>query len=269
MFHASIRQPAAAGSFYPEASAELAATVDALLEAASAPVLGRPKGLIVPHAGYVYSGPIAASAYAALKTMNPKPTRVVLLGPSHHVGFSGLALPGVDALQTPLGVVQLDRDVVQALVERMGVLQSPMAHAREHSLEVQLPFLQRVLGEFQIVPLVVGRATVDEMAAVIEFLWGGAETLFVVSTDLSHYLPYREAVAADAKTVERIVGYELNQIDPDCACGACPLRGFLAAAAEHRLKVVPLDIRNSADTAGSKDRVVGYGSFALVETGVS
>jgi AmmeMemoRadiSam system protein B/AmmeMemoRadiSam system protein A len=259
----TVRPPAVAGAFYPGAADELARTVDALLADArtrtdaEAPA---PKALIAPHAGYVYSGPIAATAYARLGPARSRITRVVLLGPAHRVAVRGLALPGVTALATPLGQVAVDELGVEALSGLPQVQVSRDAHALEHSLEVHLPFLQRALKRFTLVPLVVGRATPGEVAEVLERLWGGDETLIVVSSDLSHYLSYAEAQAKDRGTVRQILKRE-PVIDPYQACGATPINGLLVAAARRGLQPRLLDLRSSGDTAGDESRVVGYASF--------
>ena len=258
----AVRPAAVAGAFYPGNALQLAQQVDSLLAHAAVPHL-RPKALIVPHAVYVYSGPIAASAYAAVAAMNPKPTRVVLLGPSHHVGFAGLALPGVHALATPLGLVEVDHSLAERLRQFPFVGQSPLAHKREHSLEVQLPFLQRVLHHFTVLPLVVGHAAPEDVAAVLDAVWGGPETLIVVSSDLSHYLPFEDARVIDAHTAQCIGQLDGRELAADRACGAEPLRGLLVAARSHHLHVSVLDLRNSGETAGDRARVVGYGAFAF------
>ncbi|HUM13293.1 MAG TPA: AmmeMemoRadiSam system protein B [Myxococcaceae bacterium] len=262
-----VRRPAVAGSFYPGHPEALRGTVDRLLaQAAPPPIHGSLRALIAPHAGYVYSGPIAASAYAVLAWASPPPRRIVLLGPSHHLGFSGLALPEAEALETPLGVVPID-SLAASLPERFPqVLRSDRAHQREHSLEVQLPFLQRVLpAGFTVVPLAVGRAGPEEVSEVIEFLWRHPGTLVLVSTDLSHHLPAGEARVVDTRTSELIVAEEPGALDADMACGYHPLAGLLLAARRAGLSIELLDLRNSSDTAGDPDQVVGYGAFAVVE----
>ncbi len=260
----NVRPPAVAGAFYPGDAGELIRDVDGMLAGAKRSTV-RPKALVVPHAGYVYSGPIAASAYASLENLDPKPTKVVLLGPAHHVGLHGLALPGVDGLRTPLGVVSVDRELEFLALKFPFVVESHPAHDREHSLEVQLPFLQRVLGpDFTVLPLCVGHASPHEVEQLLNAVWGGDETLIVVSSDLSHYLPYEEAQNLDATTARRIVALDELGLEDDQACGSHPLRGLLLAARAHGLKVQQLDLRNSGDTAGDKGRVVGYGAFALV-----
>ena len=223
---------------------------------------GFPKALIVPHAGYVYSGSVAAEAYDRLRPARGIVRRVVLLGPCHRVPVRGLALPDATAFATPLGQVPIDREATASLAELPQVVVNSAVHAEEHALEVQLPFLQRVLGEFSLVPLAVGEATAAQVAEVIEKLWGGAETLIVISSDLSHYHPYEEARAIDRGTAQAILDYSTD-IDHEQACGATPVAGMLLAARRHKLKVELLDLRNSGDTAGGRGRVVGYASFAF------
>ena len=223
-----------------------------------------PKAIIVPHAGYIYSGQTAAIAYARLSASRKTINRVVLLGPVHRVAVRGLALPGVDAFETPLGNVELDQDAVASIRNMPQVTVSAAAHALEHSLEVQLPFLQTVLENFKLVPLAVGDATAAEVAAVLDVLWGGEETLIVISSDLSHFLPYYVAQSVDQETVQSILDLH-GPISHDQACGGTPINGFLMAADRHHLRPQLLDYRNSGDTAGDKNRVVGYASFAFME----
>ena len=254
--------------FYPGEARALAAEVQELLGGVEhlAPRLGFPKVLIVPHAGYIYSGPVAARAYDELGPARGIVKRVVLLGPVHRVPVRGLAFPGWDGFATPLGVVPLDRAALAAVQGLPQVVKSDPAHALEHSLEVQLPFLQKVLGDFSLAPFAVGSASVDEVAEVIERLWGGPETLIVISTDLSHYHAYDDARRIDGSTVSRISGL-VTDLDHEEACGATPLNGLLAAAKRRELSIRLLAACNSGDTAGGKDRVVGYSSFALDEGG--
>ncbi len=259
----TTRPAAVAGTFYPGHRRPLEATVDELLGAAVQRA-GRPKALVVPHAGYVYSGAIAASAYAQLR--DPLPTRVVLLGPAHFEYVRGLALPGADSFATPLGEVPVDAAAVDVLAPLPCVVVEPAAHRREHSLEVQLPFLQRVLPTFTLVPLAVGEVQVEEVESVLDALWGGDETVVIISTDLSHYLPYDEARTVDRATAASILAGD-RDIAPDQACGADGLRGLLAVARRRGLSVEQLDLRNSGDTAGDRSRVVGYGAFAFYERG--
>ncbi|MHB1311174.1 MAG: AmmeMemoRadiSam system protein B [Gemmatimonadaceae bacterium] len=256
-----MRPPAVAGTFYPGDRRVLAASIDAML-GSGVRHPGRPKALVVPHAGYVYSGPIAASAYLQLR--EPFPTRVVLLGPSHFEPVRGMALPSADAFATPLGDVPVDAAAVDALAGAAGVVTAAAAHRWEHSLEVQLPFLQRILPGFTLLPLSVGQPRVDDVAAVLDTLWGGDETLIVVSTDLSHYLPYEDARTVDARTARAILARDAA-IDDEQACGSYGLRGLLLVAHRRTLSVVQLDLRNSGDTAGDRSRVVGYGAFAFYE----
>ena len=265
----SLRSPAVAGSFYPADAATLENTVQDLLRAADTPgTADWPKALIAPHAGYVYSGPVAASAYARLAPARGKVSRVVLLGPAHRVYVRGLALPDADAFATPLGDIALDRQALARLTALPQVSTLPAAHALEHALEVQLPFLQAVLGEFALVPLVVGAGRPEEVAEALELLWGGEETLVVVSSDLSHYLGYDEARRIDRATAQAILELSAD-LRPEQACGSAPLNGLLLVAKRRGLIPQLLDLRNSADTAGDPDRVVGYGAFALFEQAAS
>ncbi len=263
---ASVRPAAVAGMFYPAAPRELAREVDDMLAHSAAGGLapGFPKALIVPHAGYVYSGSVAAEAYDRLRPARGIVRRVVLFGPCHRVPVRGLALPDASAFATPLGQVPIDQEAVASLAGLSQVVVSRAVHAEEHALEVQLPFLQRVLGEFSLVPLAVGAATPEQVAEVIDRLWGGAETLIVISSDLSHYHPYAEACAIDRGTARAILDYSAD-IDHEQACGATPVAGLLLAAKRRGLKVELLDLRNSGDTAGGRGRVVGYAAFAFWE----
>jgi len=265
---ASVRAAAVAGMFYPADPRSLNAELDELLGGidAPAPRLGFPKALVVPHAGYLYSGPVAARAFEELGAARGIVRRVVLLGPVHRVPVRGLAVPTVDAFATPLGNIALDHAALASARELPHVVASDLAHLQEHALEVQLPFLQRQLGEFSLAPFAVGDATVAEVAQVIERLWGGPETLIVISTDLSHYQPYARACEIDRATLTRIASFATN-LDHHEACGATPLNGFLAAARERRLSIKLLAACNSGDTAGGKGQVVGYSSFALYEPG--
>jgi AmmeMemoRadiSam system protein B/AmmeMemoRadiSam system protein A len=260
----SIRPAAVAGTFYPADKATLQSQVQACL--GETPTSGSgapPKLLVVPHAGYIYSGPIAGHAYARLAPWAAKIRRVVLLGPAHRVALRGLAMPTVDAFETPLGRVRIDQEARAALAGLAQVVADDRAHALEHALEVQLPFLQTVLGSsFTLLPLAVGNAGAGEVAEVIERLWGGDETLIVVSSDLSHYLPYDDARATDRTTAARIAALATD-IDPHEACGAHALNGALAAARQHGLQAELLDLRNSGDTAGDRRRVVGYAALSL------
>jgi AmmeMemoRadiSam system protein B len=260
---ADIRNPAVAGQFYPANADELAATVTTLLDESGERGNVAPKALIVPHAGYIYSGPVAASAYSRLRPYRHLYTRVILLGPCHLVPVNGMALSTAEAFRTPFGDVPVDTGALSG-TDLPGVSDFDATHQYEHSLEVHLPFLQAVLDDFSIVPIVVGRAKARAVANVLDALWGGDETLIVVSSDLSHYLDYESASALDAATCRSIEELDTH-IDHNAACGATPVRGLLIAARDRGLQVVTLDLRNSGDTAGDKDFVVGYGAWMLFE----
>lgn len=259
-----IRRPAVAGTFYPSSERALrSALAECARRSANVRPPGRPKALIAPHAGYVYSGPVAASAYSALAPWVREISTVVLLGPSHHVAFRGLATSSAEYFLTPLGPIQLDLGAILALQELPFVRCRDDAHAAEHSLEVHLPFLQEALDDFRLVPLVVGDAKPTDVAAALDTVWGGDETLIVVSTDLSHYHTYDSARNVDAATGKAIRRLDPAAIDGARACGFRALNGLLAAASERGLEVTALDERNSGDTAGDRRRVVGYGSYAF------
>ena len=262
----SVRPPAVAGTFYPAVATELARDVGLLLARTAETARGKPvpKAIIAPHAGYIYSGPVAASVYARLAPARATIKRVVLLGPVHRVAVRGLALPAADALATPLGNIPIDAAAVATIKRLPQVTVNAAAHAPEHSLEVQLPFLQTVLGAFSLVPLAVGDATADEVAQVLDALWGGPETLIVISSDLSHYLGYGDAQAADRTTAQAIVAMR-GGISHQQACGGTPVNGLLLTARKRGLTPQLIDLRNSGDTAGDRKRVVGYGAFAFFE----
>lgn len=262
----AARPPAVAGTFYPGSPGQLATMVRDLLAAPRA-ALERaprpgPKAVVAPHAGYVYSGSTAALAYARVEAARDTVRRVVLLGPCHRVAVHGLALPGWDAFATPLGTVPIDTEAAAGIDGLPQVTTSPQAHAQEHSLEVHLPFLQAVLGAFTLVPLAVGHASTDEVAEVVEALWGGPETLIVASSDLSHYLPYATARAVDDATIAQLLAGSAP-VSHEQACGATPVNGLLLAARRHGLAPELLGACSSGDTAGDKGRVVGYASFAI------
>jgi AmmeMemoRadiSam system protein B len=222
-----------------------------------------PKAMIAPHAGYIYSGPIAAAAYAPLIRAHAIITRVILLGPAHRVFVRGLATSSATRFETPLGAIDLDRTAIERALALPQVRIMDEAHATEHSLEVQLPFLQEVLDSFRLVPFVVGDASAEEVAEVLDLLWGGDETLIVVSSDLSHYLDYGTARALDAATTEAIEGLNPEAIGYDQACGRHPINGLLALARRRGLQAQTLDLRSSGDTAGPRDHVVGYGAYVF------
>ena len=263
---ASIRRPAVAGSFYPGVAGELESCVERYLaearaSAAREPRQRRVKAVIAPHAGYVYSGPVAASAYVRVDPAGLE--RVVLLGPAHRVALSGAAAPEDDAFATPLGTIPVDVESVERATSLPGVVRDERPHRQEHSLEVQLPFLQRLLGSFAVVPLVVGDAAPERIAELIEALWGGDETLVVVSSDLSHYEDYETARHMDAATTAAIEALDAAAISYDQACGRIPVQGLLLCARRHGLRARAVDLRSSGDTAGPRDRVVGYGAYVF------
>lgn len=262
-----IRPPAAAGGFYPDDPELLRIVVEDFLDEAKGAAAALPKALIVPHAGYVYSGPVAAAAYALLVCAGAagRVRRVVLIGPSHYVPFDGLALACVDAFATPLGRVPVDRTAVAAICELPSVHLADGPHVEEHALEVQLPFLQAVLGDFALVPIVAGRARAEAVAGALERVWGGPETLIVVSSDLSHYHDRDTARRLDAATAAAIEAGDGARIGPDDACGRVGIAGLLAAAPRHRLTVERLALATSADTAGPRRSVVGYGAWAFYD----
>ena len=262
----SIRQPAVAGYFYPEEANQLGVTVAGLLDAVPPQAGPAPKALIVPHAGYVYSGPVAATAYARLKPWRNRYRRVVLLGTAHRIPVSGLAASGARFFRTPLGDVPVDHDAIDKL-DLPEVTTFDSGHEFEHSLEVQLPFLQTVMDSFSLLPLVIGDANAKTVAKVIDALWGGAETLIIVSSDLSHYLNYEEARAMDAGTCRAIENLKVESLDLHRACGSTPIAGLLIAAKQRAMTMTTLDLRNSGDTAGGRGQVVGYGAWLLSEDG--
>lgn len=257
-----VRPPAVAGLFYPAEATLLRQQVQALLQAAPPATGPAPKALIAPHAGYVYSGAIAASAYAQLAPIAQRIRTVVLLGPAHRVALRGLALPAATHFATPLGIIELDSEAVARLRGLPQVSVSDAAHAAEHSLEVHLPFLQSMLPKFLLVPLVVGQASAAEVSQVLDRLWGGEDTLIVISSDLSHYLGYDDACASDRATADAVLDLRPALV-PQQACGAYPINGLLESAPRHGLRGTLLDLRNSGDTAGDRARVVGYGAFAF------
>jgi len=259
------RPPAVAGTFYPAAPDELRASIHRYLERAraSSALAEAPKALIVPHAGFVYSGPVAASGYVLLEDAADKIERVILFGPSHHVPFGGLAVPAHESFETPLGKTPVDAPSRQRLLRLPFVHVLNEAHRWEHSLEVQLPFLQEVLHEFTLMPIAVGQATPEQVAEVLDSCWGAEETLIVVSSDLSHYFDYDTAKRMDTATARAIEALDSPRIRHDDACGRIAVQGLLQAARRHSLTATTLDLRSSGDTAGARDEVVGYGTWAF------
>lgn len=257
------RSPAVAGAFYPDDPVELRRSVERLLEHVG-PVSGAapPKALIVPHAGYLYSGPIAATAYARLRGVEGI-ERVVLLGPAHTVAVRGIAVSSADSWSTPIGDVPLDRESLARALRIPYVRTNDEAHRLEHSLEVQCPFLQTTLRDFLLVPFAVGIATRGQVAQVLDLLWGGPETLVIISSDLSHYLDYAAAKRLDAATCAAIEALDADAIGDDQACGLLPMAGLLDSAKTRRMRARTLDLRSSGDTSAVRDRVVGYGAWAF------
>lgn len=262
----TVRQPAVAGSFYPRGAKDLKAAVDALVSQAGQARQPGLVGVVAPHAGYIYSGPVAGSAFAPVASSGTVFERVLLIGPAHYVPVTGVAAPSSAAFATPLGEVPLDRDAIATMVEAGFVSIDDPAHAREHALEVELPFLQAMLGRFTLIPLLVGDAAPEEVAAIIDALLD-ERTLLVVSTDLSHYLDYASARKRDLATAEAIERLASDRLGPYDACGFAALNGALHAARGRRWSIKRLDLRNSGDTSGDRARVVGYGAWAFSAAG--
>ncbi len=263
-----VRSPAVAGIFYPNDPDELGATIQRYLEEAEnifEPAVTAPKAIIAPHAGYIYSGLTAAAVYNRLRPAREIIKRVIILGPCHKVAVRGLALPNDEIFRTPLGDVQIDMAAVQKLKHLAHVNTFNETHIEDHSIEIHLPFLQKIIGEFKLVPLIVGEAGPEQVSQVLEILWGGAETLILISSDLSHYLDYDEAKSLDDHTRQAIERMDLTAIDQEQACGRHSIKGLLSLARNKGLSVKTADIRNSGDTAGTKERVVGYGSWYFDE----
>lgn len=266
MATASIRPAAVAGYFYPDDPQVLQAQIGEMLSTAvPLETVSAPKALIVPHAGYVYSGPVAANAYATAAALRDVVRRVVLLGPAHRVPVASFALPAAQVFSTPLGPVPISRKDWLTLQQRIDVVVDDRPHALEHCLEVQLPFLQTILDAFELVPLLVGGASGEQVAEILDDLWGGPETLIVISSDLSHYHPYAQACCTDRSSVDQILKLRTG-LDHNQACGATPINGLLRVAARHGIEPHLLDLRNSGDTAGDRARVVGYTSIAFCES---
>jgi len=259
-----IRTAALAGSFYPADADQLRHTLADLLNEVETPS-GSPKALIAPHAGYIYSGSTAAKAYANLNSIKNNIKRVVILGPAHRVYVKGMALPNASAFATPLGNIDIDSEGLKKIKHLPQVQFSDEAHAQEHSIEVHLPFLQTCLNKFSLLPIVVGDASPEQVAQVLELLWGNEETLIVISTDLSHFHDYAKSQQIDSATCARIEKMDFARLSPQQACGCRPMSGLLYVARQRQMQIKRLGLCNSGDTAGSKDRVVGYGSWSLYE----
>ncbi|RMF42282.1 MAG: AmmeMemoRadiSam system protein B [Planctomycetota bacterium] len=258
----NIRPPAVAGTFYPAQPLSLQRMIEGFLADANR-VGPTPKAIIVPHAGYIYSGPVAASAYALLQQRAGDIERVVLLGPSHHVPFYGIAAPRSEGFATPLGVMPVDQEGIHGVLHWPQLELRDDAHRLEHSIEVQLPFLQMTLGDVPIIPLVIGNASATDVAEVLEDLWKDDRTAVVVSSDLSHYHDYWTARAIDSETTRLIESGQWQYLSGERACGYMGIRGLLKLAADRGLNVKTVDLRNSGDTSGDKLRVVGYGSYVV------
>ncbi len=263
--HTKIRPAVMAGQFYPAEPAQLAEQIDNLLKQVHSTAISHIKAIISPHAGFIYSGPVAASAYQNLRHQSDQIQRVVLLGPSHRVSFHGVATLSANEYQMPFGKIKIDHEAINLIKALPQVQQLDEAHQFEHSLEVQLPFLQTILDDFTLVPLVVGDCPANQVAEVLDLLWGGEETLVVISSDLSHFHDIETARKLDQKTSDAIVNLAPEKIQHDDACGRNPVNGLLVAAKSHNLKPDLIDLRNSGDTAGSADRVVGYGAFLFYD----
>ncbi|MFC1602459.1 AmmeMemoRadiSam system protein B [Pseudomonadota bacterium] len=259
----SVKHPAVAGLFYPNNPDELRSQIASFLAEGQAGRVEKPKALIAPHAGYIYSGATAGHAYAQLKSIANKIKHVVILAPSHHLAFPGIGYSSAEMFQTPIGNLKTNPDAIAAISALPQVNQTDEAFEKEHSIEVHLPFLQMALGEIQITPLLVSDAVGSEVAEVLEQLWGGDETLIVISSDLSHYLDYQHAQKLDREATQAIEQLEPNALASDHACGRTPISGLLIAARNHHLNAITLDLRNSGDTAGSHSQVVGYGAYAF------
>jgi len=257
-----VRPPAVAGLFYPLARNELEQMIRHYLDQADVDIPA-PKAIIAPHAGYIYSGPIAAEVYASLKQVRHCINKVILLGPAHRVYLEGMALPDATTFATPLGDIEIDQELVRKVSRFPQVIVMDSAHTQEHSLEVHLPFLQTVLDGFTLLPLVVGEVRQEQVSEVLSAVWGGAETLIVISSDLSHYHEYEMARQIDAATSNAIKNYQLDEIGPDQACGCRPMRGLLNLARQKEMEIKILDVRNSGDTAGTHEQVVGYGAYSI------
>jgi AmmeMemoRadiSam system protein B len=262
-----IRPAAVAGRFYPGDSDELRQAIRRFVAAVPASPGPVPKALVAPHAGYPFSGPIAASAYAQWRGLHGQVQRVILMGPSHYVAFKGLAGSSYEAFATPLGIVRIDPAAMASVQAQPGVVVLDKAHEQEHALEVQLPFLQEVLGSFSLVPLLAGDADPIRVAELLDALWGGAETRIVISSDLSHYRDAAAAQALDQQTACAIEALQPELITREQACGRIPLQGLLHAACRRGMRARAIDVRHSGDTAGPRDRVVGYGAFGFEEVG--
>ncbi len=259
------RPTAVAGLFYPDDADALRAEVEHYIDDATTHAGAPPKAIIGPHAGYTYSGAIAGSAYGPLRSCHGTVDRVIIMSPAHRVAFGGIAAPSVDAFESPLGPLAVDRDAIDSLLHtpETATVELDEPHAPEHGIEVHLPFIQAALGDVRIVPLVFGDVGYEAAAQVVDTLWGGEDTAIVISSDLSHFHDYATATRLDRATADAIVERRVDRIVPQAACGSVAIQGLLAAEAGRGLEVRCVDLRNSGDTAGTRDRVVGYGAFLL------
>lgn len=261
-----VRPAAVAGMFYPADAESLRAEVRSYLDAAAVPQPYAPKAVVVPHAGYRYSAEVAAKAYARIAAAKGWVRRVLLIGPTHRVAVAGFALSNAQTFETPLGPVKVDAAATERLARRPDATTMDLAHAQEHALEVQLPFLIETLGpDIEIVPILAGQVSAEAVASLLEDEWGGPETLIVVSSDLSHYLSYDDCITLDTVTQQAIETLAPEKIDRPQACGRLPIAGLLLCAKRRGMTVETLDVRNSGDTAGPRGQVVGYGAWAFFE----
>lgn len=259
----SVRQAAVAGSFYPADKNQLDKNIEYYLENCHQPEIGEAKAFIVPHAGIRFSGMIAASVYASIAKSTLTFKQVVLLGPSHHVWFKGMAIPSVDSFVSPLGEIPLQKATLNELLQFPEIQVADEAHQQEHCLEVQLPFLQKVLHDFSLIPIVVGETNYENVAQIIDYLWTLENTLFLISSDLSHFHDYETANQIDQETTLKIIAKDYQSIAPQMACGCIPIQGMLSVAQSKMLSVFCIGQCNSGDTAGDKSRVVGYAAYAI------
>ena len=271
-----IREPAVAGTFYPNDPVALSSMIDTYLESDESSAINSaasainqpsqwPKAIIAPHAGYIYSGLTAGKVYQRVAAGHDDIRRVVLLGPSHRVGFRGMALPTDTVFRTPLGDIPLDVATMEQLAKLPAVGYLDQAHVQEHSLEVHLPFLQQVLDDFTLVPIVVGDVNKEAVASLLSSVWDNDETLIVISSDLSHFHDYNEARTLDDATSRKITSLDAN-LSGEEACGCRPVNGLLHLLREKGLKLETIDVRNSGDTAGDRNRVVGYGAWQVLSS---
>ncbi len=259
------RQAAVAGQFYPIEAMALSSEIEYYLNNASNLEVHHPKAIIAPHAGYIYSGAIAASGYTQLQNRSTSITNIIILGPAHRVAFNGIATSSARYFDTPLGSVELNQSLIKKLSDLHFIQCHDEAHRNEHSIEVQLPFLQSILGKFTIVPLLIGDCDSNDVSTVLNLLWGGSETFIIISSDLSHFHSYDTATKNDDLTSQAILKLQPEKIHYSDACGRTPINGLLKIAQTKKLKASILDVRNSGDTAGDKTRVVGYGAYSFTE----